>query len=1301
MQPPPPENWQEFETLCCDLWRRIWNDPNTQKNGRQGQPQHGIDIYGRPNNAKLWAGVQCKGKDNYTDKSLTEAELRKEVENALKFEPRLSEFTIATTGPRDGKIQEVARKITEDHLTKELFSVYVWFWVDIRDRLGDFPDILDKLYPSLSINTEAIKTEISIIKGPMDHLIEDQTGIRDSIASLRDDIRSTHQYNISDITSSVTSEYHAELDYARELITENNPKKALDFLNNLKERIWSQAPSMVKFRILTNIGAAKLMMNITDEAAKLFLEALQYNPDDEKALCNAALAYLLIKQLGSAIAYSNIVLEKNPANSQAHSVIIQASEGNDLKSIIDKIPDSYRNSPEIACAIGHIAEKKKSFLEAKGWLETALEGNGKDMPEIKAALGGILLEMNLGEQPFIYDHTGIDEDKKEDVNKAIGLLTEAWESIQNKDLKDYRTGWIINRAIGRKILGQLKEAIDDIDVALKVEPSNPTLIKYKALFLNGLNDNETAIKLLKDILWNEETPEAAILLADILRIEGRYEEGTAILNELIKRNPSPKLEDDINHLLIQIYLESNEPKDIKQAKTISESMRNVNPTSILNLVDAAKILRRIGEKSESISLLLEASKYVSENTVFRELFSLSNEFYALEQFEDASKLYERISNKQIDSPLTRKLLKSYYFAGDRGKALAICDGLRAKYGPLRYVTEMESAIYEEIDDFPRAKRITEDFLKLFPDDFQMKLQLAYLNLKTANYADVDEFLIQPFNVSEMSLQSAHSLAYLNSKRSLHEKALNIMYEARRRFFNESDAHLKYIGFVLSRGKDIEQLMNFTSVIPDSAICIETDPPQQEWYILDNRADADMHRREINLEHSIAKKLVGKQTGEEVILRETPISKDVGKIKEIKSKYLYAFHESLAIFEKLFPEAPGLWGVKVEPAKEEGQLPEYLKLFFEQISKQQDWIQQLEQMYIQQKITIGVIAKLLAINVIDVIGGLINNPEVGIRCCQGNTIEREAADKLLNSKPRLIIDIISLLTFYEICGDTIFSQKLGTFGIAQSTINLIEGKLDELNGLGSEGFMTISKKGEQFFKHEVSRNDVRTNIEFLSRLLDWIGKKCMILPVRAALSISKKRRDQLNDIFGASFVDTLLIASEPGNLLYSDDFQLRMVAKNDFKVDGTWTQPLFMYHLKHGILGREEYNKYIVKLISANYYYISIDQHILVESAKQSNWLPTKQFSKVIKILNGNMSDESTALMVSINFLYELWKQPILPLYRDYLIISLVNELTIGRNKRKILIQLKYNLKEMFNLFPLIERSINQVIDIWEKAVGVL
>lgn len=147
MQIHPPSNWQDFESLCWDLWREIWEDPNIIKNGRRGQNQDGVDICGRPKNPKLLGGIQCKCKDGILSKSLTESDVKEEVERAKNFEPKLSQFIIATTAPKDAKIEEYARKITEDHVKKGLFSVHIMGWEDIKERLDDFPRVRDKYYP--------------------------------------------------------------------------------------------------------------------------------------------------------------------------------------------------------------------------------------------------------------------------------------------------------------------------------------------------------------------------------------------------------------------------------------------------------------------------------------------------------------------------------------------------------------------------------------------------------------------------------------------------------------------------------------------------------------------------------------------------------------------------------------------------------------------------------------------------------------------------------------------------------------------------------------------------------------------------------------------------------------------------------------------------------------------------------------------------------------------------------------------------------------------------------------------------
>jgi hypothetical protein len=149
---PIPKNWQDFESICHRLWIEIWNDPNAQKNGRQGQGQDGVDIYGTPIYSREIFGVQCKDKDGQLGSFLTAQELTDECSKAKKFSPEISSFTMATTAPRDAKLQEKARQLTSEN--KFPFDIQVWSWDDIQSEIVYRQSILDGYYNGLQMPIE-------------------------------------------------------------------------------------------------------------------------------------------------------------------------------------------------------------------------------------------------------------------------------------------------------------------------------------------------------------------------------------------------------------------------------------------------------------------------------------------------------------------------------------------------------------------------------------------------------------------------------------------------------------------------------------------------------------------------------------------------------------------------------------------------------------------------------------------------------------------------------------------------------------------------------------------------------------------------------------------------------------------------------------------------------------------------------------------------------------------------------------------------------------------------------------------
>lgn len=148
----PPSDEKEFENLCLALWKRILSDPSAQLNGRRGQGQKGVDLFGRRKGSVNWVGVQCKVRSNGT---LEERDIRDDVIAAKSFNPRLSELIFATTAPRDEKIQEYARVLTERNARdgNEL-KISVFSWHDIQLELSEESnlDICRRFYGDFFIN---------------------------------------------------------------------------------------------------------------------------------------------------------------------------------------------------------------------------------------------------------------------------------------------------------------------------------------------------------------------------------------------------------------------------------------------------------------------------------------------------------------------------------------------------------------------------------------------------------------------------------------------------------------------------------------------------------------------------------------------------------------------------------------------------------------------------------------------------------------------------------------------------------------------------------------------------------------------------------------------------------------------------------------------------------------------------------------------------------------------------------------------------------------------------------------------
>ena len=143
----------------------------------------------------------------------------------------------------------------------------------------------------------------------------------------------------------------------------------------------------------------------------------------------------------------------------------------------------------------------------------------------------------------------------------------------------------------------------------------------------------------------------------------------------------------------------------------------------------------------------------------------------------------------------------------------------------------------------------------------------------------------------------------------------------------------------------------------------------------------------------------------------------------------------------------------------------------------------------------------------------------------------------------------------------------------------------------------------------------------------------------------------------------------------------------------------MYCLETGSLDKAEYDKMVVKLACSHYYYTGIDVSAVTEAARQSSWISSDLYRTVLRVLSGqSATDEDSALDVAEGFLYDIWRQrDISAQQRQSLIVALLDSITEGRDRKRVLAELLIRTSRRFPVQPLPQQAIGSLVSAWKRV----
>lgn len=632
--------------------------------------------------------------------------------------------------------------------------------------------------------------------------------------------------------------------------------------------------------------------------------------------------------------------------------------------------------------MGFIAQKAQLPGEARSLFEKAASQD--DDPHMAATFGINLLEEITIDNPRATRST-LTGAQRDQARRAVDLLQKAWACIPDEEDRKIRVVWLFNRMVAYRMLGEDDNAEKDANELLRLKPDEDLYIKYAAIIALESGKLTTAEAYLTRQIGNgSQMPDLKLILIDVLMTQGKLDKAEESTLEFID---ACEKQDHVwiilaHQTLFEIYLKQ---EHFDKAIQLATQLTAQNDTKVLGQLLSARLAIMKQDSEQTASLLDQAEADMSEDTDKAAVLSLAEEAYSAKVYEIAAKAYEKVLQPDIDDPLTHRFLHSLFEAKRFQMAISVAEGIRKKYGASRLVTQFEWSSYLELQDLTNARKVLVDYLKTHPEDEDAKLRIALIDVRAGNSGELNTFLDEPRDLGKLNLHSRIQLAGLYELTGRTKLALELLYDTRKEFENDPDAHMAYVSLVFRLEASVPELFEPETVQPNSVLLYDGG-----FFVIEADREPQIKDNEINVEEARRRGFLDKRVGEKIELTRNYLigAKEVS-ITAIKSKYIHALHDSTQNYERRFPQRSDLASFSVEDA-------DFTPLFI-QLDRTHDHVTHIENLYKGGEITIDLFARLAQRDFLDIFYALRSMPDLGVRAANGSPEQGQKALELLQRR----------------------------------------------------------------------------------------------------------------------------------------------------------------------------------------------------------------------------------------------------------------------------------------------------------------
>ncbi|MGM9516458.1 PIN domain-containing protein [Roseateles sp. DB2] len=566
-----------------------------------------------------------------------------------------------------------------------------------------------------------------------------------------------------------------------------------------------------------------------------------------------------------------------------------------------------------------------------------------------------------------------------------------------------------------------------------------------------------------------------------------------------------------------------------------------------------------------------------------------------QRYDAAAQVYAGILPSTSFSELHSDLLFCYMMTGQRAKARNLLESMAPEWKQSEAARHIAIEMAQHAGDWPLVADLAEIEVAAAPKQATSWL-LRIMAAASMGSKGLDTVIGQAPEEVDGSLQEIGRLAAAEMRHGHVPKGLRRIYRFRRQRMGDVEAAALHLTAVFLLETALPELEIVPEVVgPGTSVELIDDEGNQRWLTIDPEGCSGLPPTDEFVCHkdAAATRMEGLRLGESFEMPQPFSEPKKYRVAQLQSAHRRLIENSHnAVNTALSP--PRSMAAMSLRTGEDGTLD--LTGIQRQLQQRVDFANETMDFYLKHSATLGILARRLGRDVIDVVRGWPSTgPKLAVGAGSQGYTELQG---LLTSQTPWVVDL-TMLTELATLNHLEVLQLLPKVIVAPATRDAVAAKLESTAAFRRSGAL-FTHDGQIGFREDTEQ-DWRREREFLQSIAQAIEDHCTVLPAYGP-SVVEPNLVQISKVLSAEEYSVLLLCLEHGAVLLTLDDRLRKLA-HCFEINSAWLQQLLIHVAHEGRITTLDYSLAVIKLMLWRRTFVALTVHDLTAMMDQGdNWL---------------------------------------------------------------------------------------------------